>query len=143
MTLDEIDHLPPNGFHDGLLSAIELDYKNARATLHLDLCVGWPDDPESERSVYQKAVVTVTGLFFCAIQPPDPNYPFVPDGSLTWLDGDPAKPDHLPSLPELMKKAPDGTWAYRFFMGDWNSFIYIAARDAALEWVGEKPKHAQ
>jgi hypothetical protein len=42
-----------------------------------------------------------------------------------------------------MKKAPDGTWAYRFFMGDWNSFIYTAARDAELEWVGEKPKHAQ
>jgi hypothetical protein len=67
MTLDEIDKLAPNGLHDAQLSSIELDYKNARAKLHLNLWVGSMDDPESERSVYQKAVVTVTGLFFCAI----------------------------------------------------------------------------
>jgi hypothetical protein len=143
MTLDEIDKQSPNGFHDAQLSSIELDYKNAGAKLHLNLWVGSMDDPPSEREAYREAIVAITGLCFCSIGPPDANYGFIPNGGPTEVDGDAATPDHLPTLPELMKKAPHGTWAYRFFMGDWNSFIYIAARDAELEWVDEKPKHAQ
>jgi len=58
------------------------------------------------------------------------------------VSGDPANADTLPSLPDLSAKFPDGTWCYRFFVHDWNAFIYIAARDAQVTWVGEKPKHA-
>jgi hypothetical protein len=143
MTLEEIENLPPNGFHDAQLFSIELDYANGRAKLHLNLLVGWPEDPQPERSAYQEAILTITGLCFCSIEAPQADYPFLPDGEPTWLSGDPAKRDHLPSLPELMQKVPAGAWAYRFFMHDWNAFIYIAARDAELTWSGEKPKHAQ
>jgi hypothetical protein len=58
------------------------------------------------------------------------------------VSGDPAKPDNLPSLPDLAAKFPFGTWSYRFFVDDWNAFIHIAGRDTELTWVGEKPKHA-
>jgi hypothetical protein len=143
MTLEEIDNLPPNGFHDAQLFSIELDYAKALAKLHVNLLIGLPDDPEEERSAYQEAIVSLTGLCFCSIEPPCPDYPFVPGGGPTWMVGDRAKPDHLPSLPDIMKKAPEGTWSYRFFVNDWNAFIYIAARDAELSWIGEKPKHAR
>jgi hypothetical protein len=142
MTLDDLDHVLPNGFHDAQLFSLELNYATGRAKLHLNLLVGWPEDPEGERDAYQEAILTVTGLCFCSIGAPQPNYPFLPDGKPTWLSGDPAEPDHLPSLPDLIGKLPSNAWCYRFFMNDWNAFIYIAARDAEFVWIGEKPKHA-
>ncbi len=142
MTLDELDHTLPNGFHDAQLFSLELNYAAGSAKLHLNLLVGWPEDPEGERDAYQEAILTVTGLCFCSIEAPHSNHPFLPDGKPIWLSGDPAKPDHLPSLPDLIEKSPSGTWCYRFFMADWNAFIYIAGRDAQFSWIGEKPKHA-
>jgi hypothetical protein len=142
VTLDELDHALPNGFHDAQLFSLELNYAAGRAKLHLNLLVGWPEDPAGQRETYQEAILTVTGLCFCSIEPPYHNYRFLPDGKPTWLSGDPAKPDHLPSLPALVEKCPAGTWFYRFFMSDWNAFIYIAGRDAEVAWIGEKPIHA-
>lgn len=142
MTLDELDHILPNGFHDAQLFSLELNYAAGSAKLHLKLLVGWPEDPGEEREAYQEAILTITGLCFCSIEPPQSTYPFLPDGKPIWLSGDAAKPDHLPTLPELVEKFPSGAWCYRFFMDDWNAFIHIAGRDAECAWIGEKPKHA-
>lgn len=142
MTLDELDCSLPNGFHDAMISSLELDFAAGRAKFNLSLLVGWSEDPEPERQAYQEATLIVTGVCFCSIDPPYPNYPFHPDGKPICVSGDPAKSDHLPSLPLLAKEFPLGTWCYRFFVHDWNAFIYIAGRDAEVTWIGEKPKHA-
>jgi hypothetical protein len=104
--------------------------------------VGGPDDPDGERQKYQKATLVVSGLCFLSIDPPSSKYSFLPDGKPICVSGDPAKPDNLPSLPDLAAKLLRGSWCYRFFVHDWNAFIHIAARDAQVTWVGEKPKHA-
>ena len=52
MTLDELDHALPNGFHDAEIFSFELDYVDGIASFHLNLLVGWPDDPEPERGAY-------------------------------------------------------------------------------------------
>jgi hypothetical protein len=143
MTLEELDHSLPNGFHDAQLFALELNYAAGSAKLHLNLLVGWPEDPEPNREAYQEAMLTITGLYFCSIGAPQSSYPFLPNGSPISLSGDPAKPDHLPSLLDLVEKCPTGTWSYRFFVDDWNAFIYIGGRDAKVAWIGEKPKHAE
>src|SRR4029077_9868971 len=142
MTLDELDHKLPNGFHDAEIFSLELDYPAGIAKFRLSLLVGWPEDPDPERQAYQEATMMVMGLCFCSIDPPYPGYPFHPDGKPICVSGDPAKPDHMPSLPELAAKFPAGTWCYRFFVHDWNAFIHIAARDVELTWVVKKPKHA-
>src|SRR4029077_14515744 len=142
VTLDQLEDTLPNGFHDAEIFSLDLDYVGGIAKFHLNLLVGWPDDPEPERQAYQEATLVVTGLCFCSIDPPYPNYPFRPDGKPICVSGDPAKSDHLPSLPLLAKEFPPGTWCYRFFVHDWNAFIYIAARDAEVTWIGEEPKHA-
>jgi hypothetical protein len=142
MTLDELDNKLPNGFHDAEIFSYEVDFAGASAKFHLNLLVGWPDDPPGEREEYQEAAVVVSGLCFLSIDPPSPTYPFLPDGKPISVSGDPADADTLPSLPDLAAKFPGGTWCYRFFVHDWNAFIYIAARDAQVTWVGEKPKHA-
>jgi hypothetical protein len=141
MTLDELDHKLPNGFHDAHVSSISLNYVEGVAQLRLSLLVGWPDDPEPQRNQYQEAILTVTELCFCSIEPPSSKYPVIPNGKPLRVNGDPAKPDHLPSLPKLSVKFPTGTWCYRFFVQDWNAFIHIAARDAQLAWIGTPPQH--
>jgi hypothetical protein len=143
MTLDELDSLLPNGFHDMYIGSLELDYSTKTIKLNVDLLVGWPEDSESERNQYQKAIVTITGLCFCSIDPPYPGYPLSPNGSPICVGGDPAKADHLPSLPDLLPNFPEGVWCYRFFVHDWNAFIHIAARDAEVAWMGPKPRHAR
>jgi len=138
MTLDELDRSLLNGFYDAKISSLEIDYVEATVKLNMKFLVGSPDDPGPERDSYQPAIVTVRGLHFCSIDPPDPSYRFIPDGTPITVAGDPAKPDHLPSLPALMAKLPEGVSCYRLFVHDWNSFIHIAARDAALTFIGEK-----
>lgn len=143
MTLEELDQTLPNGFHDMEIRSIELDYTAGIAKLSVRLLIGWPEDPEPQCQEYQDAVLTMSGMCFCSIDPPDPKYPFLPDGGLLLSTGDPAKPDHLPSLVELSSSFPEGVWCYRFFVDDWNAFIHVAARDAQVTWIGQKPKHAQ
>lgn len=142
MTLDEWDQELPNGFHDAYILSLQIDYAVGTAKFALALHTGWSDDPEPERERYQNAEMLVTGLCFCSIDPPDPSYRFLPSGKGICVGGDPAQADHLPLLPGLAAKFPTGTWCYRFFVHDWNAFIHIAAHDAQVTWIGEKPEHA-
>jgi hypothetical protein len=136
VTLDELDRTLSNGFHDAEVSSIELNYIANTATFRLSLWVGFMGDPQRHRETYQDAILKVTGLCFCTIGPPDPNYRFLPGGRPIVVDGDPAKADHLPELPALSEKLPKSAWCYRFFVTDWNAFIQIAAQDAEIEYVG-------
>lgn len=142
MTLDELDQRLPNGFHDARMFSFQIDYLAGIATFRLNLLVGDPDDPPSERETYQEAVLTVSGLCFCSIDPPYPTYPFLPDGKPISISGAVPKNDASPFVPDLVAKFPPGSWQYQFFVDDWNGCISIAGRDAAVVWVGEKPKHA-
>jgi hypothetical protein len=142
MTWEELERKLPNGFHDAKIFSLELNYAAGTAKFNVSLLVGRPEDSSPERQAYQQAMMTVTGLCFCSIGPPSPDYPFIPYGNPISVSGDPAKPDHLPFLTDLVAKLPAGTWCHRFFVHEWNAFIHLAARDVELEWVGDRPKHA-
>lgn len=143
MTLDELVQTLPNGFHDMQVCSVELDYLAGTAKLNVQLLVGWPQDPEPERQEYQGAVLTINGLCFWSMDPPDPSYPFLPDGEPIMASGYSAKLDDLPSLAKLSAKFPAGVWIYDLFVQDWNAYIRFAARDAEVSWIGPKPKHAR
>ena len=142
MTLDQLDRSLPNGFHDAKIFSLELDYVAGIAKFHLNLLVGWPDDPEPECEAYREATLIISGLCFCSIDPPSAKYPFLPDGEPIRMAGAKAKNDAPPFTPDLVAQFPAGSWCYHFFVDDWNASINIAARDAAVIWIGEKPKHA-
>jgi hypothetical protein len=143
VTLDELDSTLPNGFHDVEIFSIELDYSGGRARFRMSLLVGSPDAPAPERDKRQEATLNLAGLCFCSIEAPDPRYAFIPNGAPVIASGDPGKPDHLPSLPALAAKWPEGVWCYRFFVDNWNAFIYIAARHAEIDWIGATPIPAE
>lgn len=142
VTLEELEDALPNGFHDAEIFSFELDYVAGIAKFHLNLLVGWPDDPEPESQAYQEATLVVEGLCFCSIDPPYSTYPFLPSGKPVLVAGAKAKDDAPPFVPDLVAKLPAGSWCYYFFVDDWNACINIAGRNAAVTWVGEKPKHA-
>jgi hypothetical protein len=129
MTFDEWDHKLPNGFHDAEISTLEIDYPRRTMTLHMRLL-------SLIRGEYVAAVVTVSGLQFCSIGAPSPEYSYQRMAPIT-VGGDPAKSDHLPELDALTPTFPKDVASYRFFVHDWNNFIYIAAADVDVKLLGE------
>ena len=138
MTFEELDQSLPNGFHDAEIYSIRVDYGSATVTLDVSFWVGDLDGPNREE--YRRGILKVTGLLFCSIDPPDPAYPFLPDGSPVTVSGDAAKSDTLPVLARLTPRFPPGASCYRFFVNDWNSFIHIAAKDVQLSWAGDEAR---
>ena len=89
MTFDQLDNELPNGFHDAELHALTIDYLNRSAVLRMAFDFGNPDG--LKREDYRIAELRISGLVFCVIDPPDPKYPYVPDGAALNVSGDPEK----------------------------------------------------
>lgn len=139
MTFEELESVLPNGFHDAKLVGLTLDYLGRTATLHRQLFVGSSESGDLEE--YKAAVVRIVGLCFFSIDLPDPNEPFVPDGSPVGVSGYSEdstgllKPNEsIAVINKLMENCPPGASFYRFYSHDWNSFVHIACADASLEW---------
>jgi hypothetical protein len=133
MTFEELDATLPNGFHDAEIYSIDIDYRLRCITLDINFWVGDLDGPNREE--YRRGVLKGAGLHFCSIDPPDPAYSFVPQGSYVTVSGSSAKPDASPAPEKLWPAFPPGVSCYRFFVHNWNSFIHIAVRDAQLSWA--------
>jgi len=135
MTLEEVAASLPNGFHDASIKGISTDYVSGTARFDLELWVG--DDSaekEEEREVYRDARLTLSDLLFCVIEPPDPRYPYY-DKEALWVDGGPwnsAPPSTSNSAAESATR--ENAFVYWFFVNNWNSFIYIGAMAARLEF---------
>ena len=132
MTLDELAASLPNGLHDAELSAIALDFAKREARLSLDIWIG--DDEVLE--AYQQAEVTLSGLIFWMSEAPDASYPYELAEAIT-IDSGPLSQLPAEKRPQL---PPITTTAFLnwIFVVDWNAFIYLAAEDASLRWIGER-----
>jgi hypothetical protein len=135
MTLEELADTLPNGFHDAQVSGISLDYLKREASFTLDIWVGDSSSQnERAREAYRSAELKLSGLLYCAIEPPDASYPYAESGKL-WVDaGALESADFRPSV-QLPESLPDGAFACWFFVQGWNSFIYVGAMEASLEWA--------
>lgn len=134
MTLDEVAASLPNGFHDAQIMSINIDYVNREAAFDLQIWIG--DDSatkEEEREVYRAAQLTLSQLFFCVIEPPDPLYPYQ-EGKALWVDGGSSKSTPISTSIRLPERLPEGAFIYWFFVNNWNAFIHVAAMDARLEF---------
>ena len=136
MTFEELDKELPNGFHDAELHDLRIDYVSGSAILRMGLDFGSYD--RSNSPDYRVGELRVSGLYFCSIETPDPNYPYLPDGSPLNVSGDPGKPETRRALEELSSTLPPGVRCFRLFVNEWNSFIYIAARDVLICWLDEE-----
>jgi len=78
------------------------------------------------------AVICFVYLFF--IEPPDPKYPFVPNGSHLKVDGDSIKVGQNAEVDRLLPMLPQNATTYRFFLEKWNAFLYLAGGGVELSW---------
>jgi hypothetical protein len=133
MKLDELAQALPNGFHDSRLASIRIDYDRRELTLDIEVWIGEMDaDDLASRETYRPAVLTLYGLEFCAIEPPDPSSRHL-GRELTIDTGD------LKSLPPLATAnlpvpVSDTAFTNWIFVSQWNAFIYVSANEARLDW---------
>lgn len=140
MQLGEIEYSLPNGFHDADLEGIEVDYTARKALMKMQLHVGDSNGAtKEEREAYKRAELELSDVLYFVIDAPDPKYRYSEKGAL-WLDAGDARVARgtvqaAPAPPVPVERLPDGASAYWFFVGNWNSFIHVAAMSAALRWV--------
>jgi hypothetical protein len=128
-SLEAIEANLPNGFHDALIKGISVDYVERKIVLSIAIWTGTLEGAtEQERESYADAVLTVSDFLFCVIDPPDPQYPFNSPEPLR-VDSGSGNPKGV----EFLNNIPPDAFAHWFFVNQWNSFIYIAARSAHLE----------
>ena len=137
MTLFELEQTLPNGFHDAHIQSFSVNYVTREATITLDVLVGVPDGKtEFEREAYRTCLLKLTGVEYFVIDPPDPTYAYAKPGTL-WIDAGPLESAKLNSKVKLPSLQSKNSFAYLFFVQDWNSSLYVAATDASLEWQSE------
>jgi hypothetical protein len=133
MTFEQLDRNFPNGFVDAEMTALSLDYGSRAATLHLNLRGNLPDSADSQQ--YGRAVLTLLGLYYFAIDPPDLDHLFYPRQLKVVFDGMPEDSEQFPLFEHLKPELPGGAFCCRFYIHDWNSFIHMAAKDAQFSWL--------
>jgi hypothetical protein len=131
MTFDEVEKTLPNGFHDAKLVTMTLDYTAGILLMTLQILIGRPG--HSNEDEYSPAELRATGLYFCFIDPPDPTYPFRPNGKALGVSGAPESREQS-VIERLLPKLPEGISLYRFYAEKWNSFIHVAASDIQISW---------
>jgi hypothetical protein len=131
MTLDQINKSLPNGFHDAYLRRLCVDYREGTVTLDLDLLYGDPNaEAEAEREAYRSGQVVISGLVWCVMEPA------LTTGGHRGLDGSRIDGGPVSELkePPPLPAVPEGAFSWWFFVDESNSFIYVAATDAALNF---------
>src|SRR5438045_2504776 len=126
MTIFELAETLPNGFHDAEVESIRIDYLNRTVQFDLEVWIGTMADPPSIRETYRKALLTIVGFQYCAMDVPDERYPYRLEGTV--------KIDLAEATHFVPRSAAFGC---RLWVNEWNGFIHIAADSASLVWQGE------
>lgn len=129
MNLFDLAESLPNGLHDAELRRVSVDYVERTATLEIEI---WVADTDTPRELYRLARITLSGLVYFAIEPPDHSYPFRDAGAVTVDLSVPEKP---------FVEGYESESAFRLFISEFNSFIYADAPVAELEWLGDAAPH--
>jgi hypothetical protein len=134
MQLEQLENSLPNGFHDSLLEAVEIDYVSRKVLMKMQLCIGNPDaSVEAEREGYRPAELLLSDFLYFIIDPPHLDYKYAEQKALR-LHAGRADEESAPAPPIPLQRLPSGASAYWFFVSDWNSFIHVAAMSVGLQW---------
>jgi len=134
MTLAEIENSLPNGFHDAYIHCITIDYVKREVKFSMDILVGdLSSSDEGMREDYRAALLTLSDLFFCVIEPPRQQYDYQSAKPL-WVDAGSRESTQIPISSELPDLISEGAFTYWFYVNQWNAFIHVAARQAGLQW---------
>jgi hypothetical protein len=129
-SIDDIEAGLPNGLHDSRLHTFSAGAAEGRAEFVLDVWVGdLHSTVQKERERYRRARLELLGLGYLIIEDPDPRYGPA-EKSPVQFDVCAADDDA-----DRSRRVPEGGFAGRFFITDWNSYIHFAALEARLTWI--------
>ena len=133
VTLEELAQTLPNGFHDAEVKAIAIDYVGRRVVFDVSVWVGDMEAKAAPREGYRDGEVVIEGLRFIVVEPPDPRYPFGREAPVRVSGCERVSASEMP----VVSAVPVGCFVSRFFVVDWNSFIYVAGVGAELTWASD------
>jgi hypothetical protein len=133
-SFEELELELPNGFHDAEIRGIALDYLARTAILSMNMLsgVGTPDN--ENLNIYRRATVRIAGLLLFFVEPPHPKYNFLLDGEPLSVSGDSVRAGQNSEMDCLLPALPQNSTVYRFFLDEWNSFVYLAAEGVEFLW---------
>ena len=121
-------------FHDAKFHTVHIDYKTRILEITCTLLTGDPDAPQREqREATADGTLLLSGLLYCAIQPPDTHSDFEEDGPDISSNGSVATTQFKSPLPAL-PVVPNDAFVHWFFATNWNAFLFVAATDARFLW---------
>ncbi len=127
MTIEELENMLPNGFHDSFLVAVTVDFASGTGCIELDVDY---DDPDPK--VFRRMKLRLKGLSLFIVDPPDVRNALSFDHRI-WVRGYETDENILPNLASYRNNAPTGSFFYSFFLDKHNCYLHLAATDAALE----------
>ena len=135
MKITEQLHALGIGLHDAEVYRISIDYPLRKVEIELEI---WIHDEElhpSNCDMYRRAVLTFGEMEYCAIEPPQADYPYDSGKPLEIDGGDWAD---LPGEPRPQPRSGDAS-RFRIYVQEWNSSITLVAAFVELTWLG--PPH--
>jgi hypothetical protein len=130
VNIEELQGELPNGLHDALLWTISSDAAERRAELFLHVWLGdLHSSVMSERERRRPARLELLGLAYFVVDEPG--------GRHSWETGPAVQIDLCAAdgNADLARQVPEGGFAGRFFVTEWNAFIHFAAVEARLTWL--------
>ncbi len=79
-------------------------------------------------------VLTFTGLQYISIEPPHATYAFEEGPLEISYDGPVERTEFKSPIPKLPEPLSDDAFSHCFYIGNWNSFMFVGAMEAKFEW---------
>lgn len=131
MTLEQIEALLPVGFRDARVRAVGIDYVARAARIDLVLDDGDPGGADvGDQEAWRPACLLVRDLLFLVLEAPATR-PQAFAGEARIGASAPATPAQRAKLPPV----PAGFFCHALLAANWNAHLFVAARDARLEWT--------
>lgn len=127
------DKYPHASFHDSYIKRIDLNFLKRVAQFNFKLFVGNPDAREGQPREAD-GLLTLTGLLYIALDPPDSRYPYDEQALEVSYDGPVETTQFKSAIPKLPGDLPAEAFEHCFFITTWNSFLFVAATGAYFEW---------
>lgn len=137
-TFDQVEQALPNGFHDAFLRSVSVDYVERTAQMELEVWVSSMDtDNRQHREDYRRGRLQFIDLFLFSVEVPDQEFLSSTTNGLS-IDVTPAGYEAFPKQGWPEEPLPEGAFLRSFcFTNEANSFVYVAAQEAAWMWLTE------
>lgn len=108
-----------------------MNFEKSAILMSMDLLVGLPNDRSCDRRRLATLKLIRPYLFY--VEPPGAEHGFV-GGTPLNVQGDSLEPGQNAVVDSFLPSIPDASTKYRFFVEDWNSFVYIACEAVEFAW---------